>query len=49
MTISDQIRDEKMQYDNNREATKISPYHQVKFVNMNILLVKIYDHIIKNK
>ena len=24
MTISDQIRDEKIQYDNNREATKIS-------------------------
>ena len=32
MTINDQIRDEKIQY---------RPYHQVKFVNMNILLVKI--------
>ena len=42
MTINDQIRDEKIKYDINREAAKIWPYHQVNFVNMNILLVKIY-------
>ena len=42
MTINDQIRDEKIQYDINREAApKYRPYHQMKFVNMNILLVKI--------
>ena len=49
MTINDQIRDEKLQYDINREAAKISAYHQVKYVNMNILQVKIYYHLISNK
>ena len=50
MTINDQIRDEKIQYDINREAAKkYQPYHQVKFVNMNILLVKIYYHLINSK
>ena len=28
---------------------KYQPYNQVKFVNMNILLVKIYYHLINNK
>ena len=41
MAVNDQIRDEKLQYDFNREVTKILVYHQVKFINMNILLVKI--------
>ena len=49
MTINDQIRDEKLQYDINREASKISGNYQVKFINMNILLVKIYYHLINNK
>ena len=51
MTINDQIRDEKLQYDINREAAqlKYQLYHQVKFINMNILLVKIYYHPINNK
>ena len=43
MTINDQTRDEKLQYDINREAD------QAKFINMNILLVKIYYHLISNK
>ena len=30
--INDQIKDEKLQYDINREAAKISPYHQAKFI-----------------
>ena len=38
MTINDQIRDEKLQYDINQLD------HQVKFVNMNISLVKTYYH-----
>ena len=40
MTIEDQIRDEKLQYDINREAAKI---------NMNILLVKKYCHLTNNR
>ena len=47
MSINDQIRDEKLQNDINREAAKIK--HQAKFINMNILLVKIYYHQIINK
>ena len=49
MTIDDQIRDEKPQYDINREAAEIQLYPQTKLVSMNILLVKKYQHIIKNK
>ena len=49
MTIDDKIRDEKLQYDTNREAADISKhqhYHQVKLINMNILQVnKYYLHI----
>ena len=37
MTIEDQIKDEKLQYD------------QVKLINMNTLLVKKYYHGINNK
>ena len=40
MTINDQIKDEKLQYNINREAAN----HQVNSINMNILLVKIYYH-----
>ena len=49
MTIDDQIRDEKLQYDINRESTKISALHVTKLVSMNILLMKKYYHLIKNK
>ena len=49
MTINDQIKDEKLQYDINREAAKISTLSPVKFINMNILPVKIYYHPINNK
>ena len=37
MTIDDQIRDEKLQYDNNREAAKISALSSKKFNNYEYL------------
>ena len=54
MTINDQIRDEKLQYDIDREAAKITALSLgkiqfIKFINMNILLVKIYYHLINIK
>ena len=49
MTIGDQIIDEKLQYDINREAAKYQLYHQVKLISMNILLTKRYYHLINNK
>ena len=49
MTINGQIEDEKLQYDINREAAKYLLYHQENLINMSILLVKIYCHLINNK
>ena len=49
MAIKDQIRVEKLQYDTNRDAAKNRFYHQAKFINMNILQVEIYHHLISNK
>ena len=49
MIIYDQIRDEKLQYDINREAAKIPLYHQAKLISINILQVKKYYLLIKNK
>ena len=49
MTIEDQIRDKKLQYDINREATKYQLYHQAKLISINILLVKKYYLVINNK
>ena len=49
MTTEDQIRDEEMQYDINREAAKYRVYHQVKLISMNILMVKKYCLLINNK
>ena len=50
MTINNQIKDEKLQYDINIEKQqKYLPYNQENFINMNILLVKIYYHLINNK
>ena len=42
MTINDQIRDEKLQYDINRKAAEISALSSGKLISMNILLVKKY-------
>ena len=42
MTINDKIRDEKLQHDINRKASKYQHHHQVKLTNMNFLQVKKY-------
>ena len=47
MTIDAKIRDGKRQYDINREAAKVSVLSPVKLINMNILQVKRYCHLIK--
>ena len=49
MTLEDQIRDEKLQYDINREAAKISASSSRKLVSVNILLVKKYYHLLNSK
>ena len=50
MTIEDQIKDEELQYDINREAAKISALSSGKnLINTNILLVKKYYHRTNNK
>ena len=50
MTISDQIRDEKLKHYINRDASKIyHHYSQRNLISMNILKVKKYYHLIKNK
>ena len=49
MTIDDHIRHEKLQYDTNRESAKISALSSEKLISMNILQVKKYYHLIKNK
>ena len=49
MTIEDQIKDEKLQYDINREAAKISALSSGKIDKYDILLVKRYYHLINNK
>ena len=48
MIIDDQKKDEKIQYDINRETAKMS-YHQAKLISMNILHMKKYYLLIKNK
>ena len=53
MTIDDKIRDERLQYDINREAAKIPAlsilYCISALINMNILQVKKYHLLIKGK
>ena len=49
MTINDQIKDEKLQYDLIKKQLKYRLCHQVKFINMNILLMNIYYHLINSK
>ena len=48
MTLEDQIRDEKLQYDIDRKSEKYQLYHQANLISMNILLVKIYYHLGKS-
>ena len=47
MTVNDKIKNEKVQYDINREAEKNQHYLQVNLINMDILQVKKYCHLIK--
>ena len=47
MTNDDKIRDEKLQYDINRKAAKISALSFGKLINMNILQVRKYYLLIK--
>ena len=55
MTINDQIKDEikdEMKSYNMiliEKQPKYQPYHQVKFINMNILKAKIYYYLINSK
>ena len=44
MTIEDQIKDEKLQYDINREAAKISALSSGKLDKYEYLVVKKYHH-----
>ena len=47
MTTDDKIKDENLQYDINREAAKISALSSGKLINMGILQVEKYYHLIK--
>ena len=49
MTIEDQIRDEKLQYDINREAAKILSLSSGKIDKYEYLIVKRYYHLISSK
>ena len=49
MTIKDQIRDEKLQYDIIERLQKYQLYHQGKLISMSILLVKRYCNLINSK
>ena len=47
MSVNNKIRDEKLSYNFNRGAAKFQYYHQVKLINISILQVKKYRHLIK--
>ena len=49
MTINDQIQNEKLQYDINKEAAKISILTSGKVHKCEYLLVKKYYHLINEK
>ena len=49
MTIDDKIKDEKLQYSIKKEAGKISALSSGKLINMNILQVKKYFLLLKDK
>ena len=49
MTVNYQISDEKLQYDINREAAKISASSYSKIHKYEYLMVKKYYHLINNK
>ena len=47
MTIDDEIKDEKLQYELNREAAKKWASASGKLININILQAKKYYHLFK--
>ena len=47
MSTNDKIKDEKLQYDINIKAAKMSALSPVKLIHMNILKAKNYYHLIK--
>ena len=49
MTINDQIRDEKLQYDINREGAKISALSSGEIRKYEFLTGEEYYHLINNK
>ena len=49
MKNNDKIRDEKLHYDIDSDAAKLSALSSGKFININMLLVKKYYFLIKNK
>ena len=49
MTINDQIRNEKLQYDINREAAKISVLSLGEIRKYEYLTGEVYYHLINNK
>ena len=49
MAIEDKIRHEKLQYDITEKLQEYQHDHQAKLINMNILQVKKYYHLIKVK
>ena len=49
MTIDDKIKDEKLQYSIKKEAGEISALSSGKLINMNILQVKKYFLLLKDK
>ena len=49
MTTDDRTKDEKLQYDITEKQQKYQYYCQVELLNMNILQVKKYCHLIKLK
>ena len=49
MTTNDQIKDETYNMILIEKLQKYQPYHQAKLISMNILQVKKYYHLIKNK
>ena len=48
ITIDDQIKGEKLQYDINRGVSKASDYHQAKLISMNTLQVNKYYFLIRH-
>ena len=49
MSIDDEIKYERLQYNINREAAKHQHYHLQKLVNMNMLQAKKYYLLIKEE